>query len=455
MGERKGVNKYYPPDYDPSKGGLNKFLGTHALRERARKLHEGILIIRFEMPFNVWCLGCNNHIGMGVRYNAQKRKMGNYYTTPIYKFRMKCHLCDQHFEIQTDPKNCDYLLLSGCRRKEERWDTEAAGNVQSMERGMKQKLMSDAMFKLEHQSTDTSKAKKVAPTLTLLEELREDWSDDFRINQLLREKFRNEKKEILKDEEEMAAFKLKSNLPEDLTLVKESEEDIVKAKRINYGEGTMRPDLLYNHKKRTIKQSSIFDSSNDDIKVQLAKSLARNTSNKNLKITPALCPPFGVKIKPKSKRKSISATEPENDISEESQTINSLSFPNISNKSLSEPFEITTNSSKTTTDSYRTTTDPYRTTTDFQSSFNELETVLALSKNSLKEFENKTLNCGHAVDHDDGAEGTDDGDGVESKNSTCNLTVDCDDGAEERHSNFSKLYKKELLVDYDSSGAES
>ena len=67
QGERKGQNKYYPPDYDPTKGGLNKFLGTHALRERARKLHLGILIIRFEMPYNIWCEGCKNHIGMGVR----------------------------------------------------------------------------------------------------------------------------------------------------------------------------------------------------------------------------------------------------------------------------------------------------------------------------------------------------------------------------------------------------
>ena len=67
QGERKGVNKYYPPDYDPSKGGLNKFQGTHALRERAKKIHLGILVIRFEMPYNIWCDGCGNHIGMGVR----------------------------------------------------------------------------------------------------------------------------------------------------------------------------------------------------------------------------------------------------------------------------------------------------------------------------------------------------------------------------------------------------
>lgn len=103
MGERKGTNHYYPPDYDPKVGGLNKWLGTHALRERARKIHMGIIIIRFEMPYNIWCEGCKNHIGMGVRYNAEKTKVGMYYSTPVYQFKMKCHLCDNHIVIKTDP----------------------------------------------------------------------------------------------------------------------------------------------------------------------------------------------------------------------------------------------------------------------------------------------------------------------------------------------------------------
>uniref|UniRef100_A0A8C3Y334 Probable splicing factor YJU2B n=1 Tax=Catharus ustulatus TaxID=91951 RepID=A0A8C3Y334_CATUS len=68
MGERKGTNKYYPPDFDPAKhGSLNKYHRSHPLRERARKLSQGILVIRFEMPFNIWCDGCQNHIGMGER----------------------------------------------------------------------------------------------------------------------------------------------------------------------------------------------------------------------------------------------------------------------------------------------------------------------------------------------------------------------------------------------------
>ncbi|KAI4979682.1 hypothetical protein ZWY2020_016435 [Hordeum vulgare] len=38
-------NFYYPPEWSPRKGGLNKLHGRHALRERARMLDLGILII--------------------------------------------------------------------------------------------------------------------------------------------------------------------------------------------------------------------------------------------------------------------------------------------------------------------------------------------------------------------------------------------------------------------------
>jgi len=83
---------------------LNKFHGQHALRERARKLDQGILIIRFEMPFNIWCGGCNSMIAKGVRFNAEKKQVGNYYSTKIWSFTMKSPCCKHEIVIQTDPK---------------------------------------------------------------------------------------------------------------------------------------------------------------------------------------------------------------------------------------------------------------------------------------------------------------------------------------------------------------
>ena len=58
---------------------------------------------------------------IGVRYNAEKKKVGNYYTTPIYRFRMKCHLCDNHFEIETDPKVSKWYMYHKVTVMKELW----------------------------------------------------------------------------------------------------------------------------------------------------------------------------------------------------------------------------------------------------------------------------------------------------------------------------------------------
>ena len=127
--ERKATNKYYPPEWDPSKGSLNTFHGQHHLRERAKKIHEGILVVRFEMPFDVWCSGCGEHVGKGVRYNAEKKAVGKYFSSKIWNFRMKCHLCDNYFEIETDPKANDYVCKSGLRKKNEEWQAKPEDQV--------------------------------------------------------------------------------------------------------------------------------------------------------------------------------------------------------------------------------------------------------------------------------------------------------------------------------------
>ena len=65
------------------------------------------------MPVNVWCEGCNEHIARGVRFNAEKKKCGTYFSSDVFEFQMNCHLCGQRFIIKTDPQNRDYEFVSG------------------------------------------------------------------------------------------------------------------------------------------------------------------------------------------------------------------------------------------------------------------------------------------------------------------------------------------------------
>merc|ERR1719186_1260382 len=150
------------------------------------------------MPYNIWCGGCKNHIGMGVRFNAEKTKLGMYYTTPIYQFRMKCTLCPNHFSIKTDPGNMDYVIVEGARRVEQRWDPTENGQIVPDDKRVGRKLADDAMYKLEHQTTDEDK--KLLSKSGLDMELVEEADEDVRMARLMNIQVRTEAEEKQKDQ---------------------------------------------------------------------------------------------------------------------------------------------------------------------------------------------------------------------------------------------------------------
>lgn len=51
--------------------------------------HMPFELCRFEMPYNIWCGGCESMIAKGVRFNAEKKQVGNYYSTKVsYLFQI-------------------------------------------------------------------------------------------------------------------------------------------------------------------------------------------------------------------------------------------------------------------------------------------------------------------------------------------------------------------------------
>lgn len=235
-------NRYVPPDQEGLTTG-NKLAGKHALGARARHLHTtGALIVRFEMPFAVWCTTCKPHpiiIGQGVRFNAEKKKVGNYYSTPIYSFRMKHTVCGGTIEIKTDPQNTAYVVTEGGRKRDTGEDKELQPGeiaIKPYAREM-DPAEKDPFSKIEGKIEDKLRAKTEATRILELQERQNrDWEDPYEKSMRLRRTFRQERKGLEKAAAKSEALKDKMSLG--IELLDETEGDRQRASMVEFGENT-------------------------------------------------------------------------------------------------------------------------------------------------------------------------------------------------------------------------
>ncbi|CAD6889762.1 unnamed protein product [Tilletia laevis] len=222
------MGRYRPPDKDPAKSSWNE---SHPLGKRAHKIDQGILVVRFELPFDIWCGSCEAHIGQGVRFNAEKRQIGKYLSTPIFAFRCKCTTCKHHFEIQTDPKNTRYVVTEGARQKEEDWDPEENGGHAVFDTEASSSAQPpDAFSHLEKTMTQAERAKLAEKRILELEEHSSARSfDPYALNFRLRSSFRVERKDLERHQRADDQLRQKIGWTEGQKLVKDSEEDRAEA----------------------------------------------------------------------------------------------------------------------------------------------------------------------------------------------------------------------------------
>ena len=158
--------------------------------------YEQFGIIRFELPFDCWCLKCNRHMCKGLRFNAKKDRDGKYFSTTIWSFKMKCYDCDQHFIIKTDPKNSTYDLVEGIRQMEQEFQADIDDSIiEATTDEQREKLTSDPIFRLQHEKEDLKKAENAKSQLSLLLNMRETVSrNDYDSNSNLRNEHRKRKR---------------------------------------------------------------------------------------------------------------------------------------------------------------------------------------------------------------------------------------------------------------------
>ncbi|KIV99335.1 uncharacterized protein PV09_08994 [Verruconis gallopava] len=237
------MGRYIPPaSEDPSLsssavGGFNSQKG-HPLGSRFSKAKDGIIKIRFEMPFDTWCETCKPEflIKQGVRFNAEKKKVGNYLSTPIWEFSFRHPPCSGSIVIRTDPENTAYVVSSGGRKK-------AGASTTALERDYgeilteeeRERRRNDAFARLEGQVEEKIQVKADSAKLKELYQAQSrNWNDPYAANQRLRRDFRVGRKQ------REAAAKEKEEVAEryglGIELLDYTQEDADRAALVDFGD---------------------------------------------------------------------------------------------------------------------------------------------------------------------------------------------------------------------------
>ncbi|KAL8089038.1 hypothetical protein AgCh_038702 [Apium graveolens] len=216
MGERKVLNKYYSPDFNPAKIPRRK---VHAINNQIK--------VHMMLSMNIRCNLCGNYIGKGTKFNSRKEEViGQRYldTIKIFRFYIKCPACCSEITVITDPQNSDYIVESGASRNFEPWHEE-----------QETREVADAMESLENRARGL---KREMGDVVALEELRfiksrhADVSVDALINHLVPEK----KDELCQEDEALIKSEF-SGLEKCVRRIDDfdDEEDILDSKNNNIG----------------------------------------------------------------------------------------------------------------------------------------------------------------------------------------------------------------------------
>lgn len=228
------MGRYVPPDVEGTTTG-NKL---HKKKPPSFS-RDGTQTVRFEMPFAIWCEHCEKAkskptpIGQGVRFNAAKRKVGMYHTTPIFAFRMRHAECAGAIEIRTDPQNTAYVVTEGARKRDTGEDA-ASSSAPILTDKEREGLRNNAFAKLEKTIEDRQVLAQAKERIGELEhESARKWEDPYERNRQLRNAFRVGRKE--REHNAQATEDLRDRMSLGIDLVAASEDDARRASLVDFG----------------------------------------------------------------------------------------------------------------------------------------------------------------------------------------------------------------------------
>eukprot|EP00918_Siedleckia_nematoides_P008652 GHVU01018954.1.p1 GENE.GHVU01018954.1~~GHVU01018954.1.p1 ORF type:complete len:368 (+),score=75.79 GHVU01018954.1:90-1193(+) len=286
MSERKVLNKYYPPDFDPAK--------IPKLRLPRNRQYS----IRIMAPFNMRCNTCGEYIYKGKKFNSRKETVENenYLGLHIFRFYIKCPRCVAEIAFKTDPHNTDYALEDGATRN---FEANRTAEILA-EKDRKEKEAEETnnpMKVLENRTKQSRQEMEMLETLEDLKELRTRHAGVDREGMLdLYTAYEEQLKRLQEEEDEQfikSAFVKDEDNIKRLAVDQDDEEDTVRRKIAKVDKptdflastedseetGEKKPDLTSVKKPAAQKKGSSLVASQSKLGMFIKKKPATATVN--------------------------------------------------------------------------------------------------------------------------------------------------------------------------------
>ncbi|KAL4428383.1 hypothetical protein ABPG75_002472 [Micractinium tetrahymenae] len=163
MGERKVLNKYFPPDFDPSK----------IPKGRRVRSEDKQMKVRMMLPMTVRCNVCGTFMYKGTKFNTRMEDVRGetYLGIKIFRFYYRCTHCSAEFCMKTDPKNADYELEAGATRNYEPWRDKEKQTQQAVAQ-REEEERGNAMKALENRTLDSRREMDILNALDEMKSLK-------------------------------------------------------------------------------------------------------------------------------------------------------------------------------------------------------------------------------------------------------------------------------------------
>jgi hypothetical protein len=165
MSERKSVNKYYPPNFDPRK------VPPVERKNDYKDPNKGVTFtVRLMSPFSMQCISCGEFIYKGRKFNARKEVVlgQDYLGIKLHRFNIRCPVCASEIVFRTDPKTDDYVCEKGAKRNSEPWKDRVREREARLERLRRTEELGgadDPLKELERKAYSAKREIEISETL--------------------------------------------------------------------------------------------------------------------------------------------------------------------------------------------------------------------------------------------------------------------------------------------------